>query len=134
MSLNNQFLGQVAEFVKIAIDLNEHQQDELLSLKKQAMITELNRDRFRMALQKTADALYSSDFLTDESEKRTFINKSAEDPIYVAKFLEKVCQAQDVATIGRPARVTSRYSKQAEVDPVWEKAFGGGAGRDIIDD
>ena len=130
--LHNQFLQQVASFVKIAVDLNEHQQDELLSMKKQAAVDELNHQKYRAALSKAADALYDTDFLTDELEKRTFLKKAAEDPIYVVRFLEKVCEAADVAQIGRPARVAARH-KEAEYDPVMARAFGY-AHRDIVDD
>ena len=131
--LNNQFLHQVASFVKIAVDLNEHQQDELYAMKKQAAIEEINKDKYRAALSKTAEALYSSDFLTDEQEKRTFLKEAAKDPVYVVRFLEKVCEAADVAQIGKPARVAAR-PKEAEYDPVMARAFGYAHGRDIIDD
>ena len=131
--LNNQFLNQVASFIKVAINLNEYQQDELFMMKKQAAIDEINKEKFRAALHKTANALYNSDFLTDEHEKRSFLKQAAEDPVYVVKFLEKVCEAADVAQIGKPARAAAR-PKEAEYDPVIARAFGYASGRDIIDD
>ena len=131
--LNNQFLHNVANFVKIAVDLNEQQQDELYAMKKQAAIEEINKDKYRAALRKTAEALYNADFLTDEQEKRNFLKEAAKDPVYVARYLEKVCEAADVALIGKPARVAAR-PKEAEYDPVMARAFGYNQGRDIIDD
>lgn len=130
--LPNIFLRNVSDFVKIALDLNEQQQDELLAMKKQAAIEEINKTKYRDALYKTADALYDSDFLTDELEKRNFLRKAAEDPVYVVRFLEKVCEAADVAQIGKPARVAAR-PKEAEYDPVMARAFGY-ANNGIIDD
>ena len=131
--MNKQFLSTVAAFVKLAIDNSEQLQDELYSQKKQAAVDELNREKYRVALHKAADALYDSDFLTDEREKRTFLRKAAEDPVYVVRTLEKVCEAADVAQIGKPARVAAR-PKEAEYDPVMAAAFGYDSNRAIIDE
>lgn len=131
--MENKFLLRAAEFIKLAIDVNDDLQDELISQKKAAAIEELNKEKYRTALHKAADALYDSDFLTDEHEKRTFLRKAAEDPVFVVRTLEKVCEAADVAQIGRPARIAAR-PKEAAYDPVMEAAFGIGSRRDIIDD
>ena len=131
--LNDNFLRNVASFVKLAIDQTEQLQDDVLSLKKQATVEEINKEKYRLSLVKAADALYDSDFLSDEHEKRTFLRKAAEDPIYVVRLLEKVCEAADVAQIGKPARVAAR-PKEAEYDPVMAKAFGYNSNNSIIDD
>ena len=131
--LNDKFLQSVTSFVKLAIDQTEQLQDDVLTLKKQAAVEEINKEKYRVALTKAADALYDSDFLTDEHEKRTFLRKAAEDPVYVVRLLEKVCEAADVAQIGKPARVAAR-PKEAEYDPVMAKAFGYNSNSSIIDD
>ena len=132
--MSNNILQLVTSFVKLAIDSNEELQDKLLAQKKAAAIADLDKEKYRYALQKAADALYDTDFLTDETEKKTFLRKAAEDPIYVVRTLEKVCEAADVAQIGRPARVAARPNKEAEYDPVMAAAFGYNSSRGIIDD
>jgi hypothetical protein len=113
----------MAQFVKLAIDETERLEDSVLELRKKEAAESLSKERYEFALRKTADALYNTDFLTDEHEKRTFLRKAAEDPVYVVKFLEKVCEAADVAPIGKPARVAAK-PKEAEYDPVYARAFG----------
>lgn len=131
--MNNNFLTQVAQFVKLAIDSNDELQERLYNQQKQAAVKDLDKEKFRVALHKAADALYDSDFLTDEHEKKMFLKKATEDPIYVVRTLEKVCEAADVAQIGRPARVAAR-PKEAEYDPVMAAAFGYDTAKGIIDD
>lgn len=130
--MNTNILQQIAEFVKLALDNSKDLQHQVYELRKHAAVEELDKAKYKDALKKAADALYDTDFLTDEQEKRTFLKKAAEDPIYVVRFLEKVCEAADVAQIGRPARVAARH-KEAEYDPVMARAFGY-AHRDIVDD
>lgn len=131
--MDNNFLQQAAMFVKLAIEVNEDLQEKLLTKVKEAAVRELDKEKYRVALTKAADALYDSDFLTDEHEKRTFLRKAAEDPVYVLRTLEKVCEAADVAQIGKPARVAAR-PKEAEYDPVYEAAFGYSGSRGIVDE
>jgi hypothetical protein len=131
--MNSNFLQTVASFVKLAIDNSEELQEKLYQQRKEAAIADLNKEKYRVALHKAADALYDSDFLTDEQEKKTFLRKAAEDPVYVVRTLEKVCEAADVAQIGRPARVAAR-PKEAEYDPVMAAAFGYHSNSGIIDD
>ena len=123
MSLSNNLLHKMAQFVKLAIDETEKLEDSVLELRKKEAAEELNKERYEYALRKAAEALYNTDFLTDEHEKRAFLRKAAEDPVYVVKFLEKVCEAADVAPIGKPARVAAK-PKEAEYDPVMARAFG----------
>jgi len=127
------FLTKVAEFIRLSIESNKALQDRVYTQQKQAAIKDLDKEKYKVALNKAADALYDSDFLTDETEKRTFLRKAAEDPVYVVRTLEKVCEAADVAQIGRPARVAAR-PKEAEYDPVMEAAFGHSSNNVIIDD
>ena len=116
------------QFVKLAIDKTQSLEEQLLNLRKKAAAESLNE----FALHKVADALYDTDFLTDDYEKRTFLKKASEDPVYVVRFLEKVCNAADVASIGSPARVAAK-PKEAEYDPVMARAFGWRA-NSIVDD
>lgn len=51
----------------------------------------------------------------------------------MVRTLEKVCEAADIAQIGKPARVAAR-PKEAEYDPVMEIAFGYSGGRGIVDE
>ena len=134
MSLPNNFLSSVASFVKLALDNSEQLQDDIISLKKEAAVAEINKEKYRLALNKAADVLYDADYLTDEHEKRVFIRKCAEDPVYAIRFLEKVASANDVAQIGRPAKVASRKDDDMMNDPVYIKAFGLSHNSSIIDD
>lgn len=113
----------MASFVKLAIDETDRLNDHVIELKKKEAADEIDKARYELALKKAADALYDTDFLTDEYEKKTFLRKAAEDPVYVVRFLEKVCEAADIAPIGKPARVASK-PKEAEYDPVMARAFG----------
>ena len=121
--IDNLVLQKMASFIKLAIDETDRLQDDVLELRKKEAADELSKERYLLALRKTADALYDTDFLTDEHEKRAFLKKATEDPIYVVRFLEKVCEAADIAQIGKPARVAAK-PKEAEYDPVMAKAFG----------
>jgi hypothetical protein len=132
MSLDNNILHLTEQFVKLAIDTQDSLEQQILDLRKKAAAESLDRERYEFALRKAADALYDTDFLTDEYEKRTFLKKAAEDPIYVVRLLEKVCEAADVAPIGKPARVAAK-PKEAEYDPVMARAFGWRA-NSIVDD
>ncbi|NBQ68977.1 MAG: hypothetical protein EBU46_09160, partial [Nitrosomonadaceae bacterium] len=63
-----------------------------------------------------------------------FLKKAKEDVSYLARTLEKVCNAADIALIGKPARVANKQQKEAEYDPVMAKAFGYSANASIIDE
>lgn len=132
-NINESFLTKVAQYIKLSIDSNQLLQERLYQQQKQAAIKDSNKEKYQFALQKAADALYDSDFLSNEAEKRSFLRKAAEDPVYVVRTLEKVCNAADVAQIGSPARVAAR-PKEAEFDPVMAAAFGYDSSRGIIDD
>ena len=132
MNIDNNLLIEVSQFIKLAIDKTTYLEEAVLELRKKEAAESLNQERYEMALRKVADALYDTDFLTDEYEKRAFLKKATEDPIYVARFLEKVCQAADIASIGKPARVAAQ-PKEAAYDPVMARAFGWRT-QNVIDD
>lgn len=141
MDLNKKFLQKVADFVKIAVNEAGHLSDktaeleaEVLQYRKKEAAEAIARDRLDVALKKAADALYDADFITDDIERRNFLKKAREDVSYLARTLEKVCNAADVALIGKPARVANKQQKEAEYDPVMAKAFGFSANASIIDE
>jgi hypothetical protein len=130
--MNNQFLTKVAEFIQLSIDNSHMLQEKLYQQQKVAVVKDLNQEKYRVALQKTADTLYYTDYFSTEQEKQTFLRKAAEDPVYVVRTLEKICEANDVAQLGKPAKVASRINID-EHDPVMEAAFGFKS-RGIIDE
>jgi hypothetical protein len=75
--------------------------------------------------------MYSSDFINDEEEKALFVKKAKEDSAYLAKIVERVCNASDVAYMGKVATVKS--STQSD-DPVIRRAFGYSNGYSLLDD
>jgi hypothetical protein len=85
----------------------------------------LETEQYQQAVIKVANALYDSDldFVTGDFDRRKFIKKAMEDKTYLAKTLEKVCNAADVSLIGKPARVAAN-KKVASNDPVYARAFG----------
>jgi hypothetical protein len=90
---DNKFLQNVASFVKIAssnIKSAEEKvaalEEEVLEYRKKEAAYAIENQRYVAELKKLADALYDSDFLTDDFEKKNFLRKAAEDKIYVARF------------------------------------------------
>ncbi len=120
---NRMFLQKMAEFANVAINEIEHLEDAVLEYRKKEAAEDIRDGRYNLVLEKAAKSLYDTDFITDEFEKRKFLKQAKEDPSYLAKVLIKVCEAADVALIGKPARVAR--SKTADIDdPVMKKAFG----------
>ncbi len=128
------FLQKVAEFTKLAIDEIGDLKQEIINFRKQAAANDIREARLTVALEKAADALYKSDFITDSYERREFLKRAREDSSYLARTIEKLCDAADVAPIGHAARVTK--PKQAdEYDPVMARAFGTGrSGSYLLDE
>jgi competence transcription factor ComK len=83
------------------------------------------------ALKKAAEAMYSADFINDEDEKTLFVKKASHDPVYLAKIVERVCNAADVAYMGKSATVKS--SNQSD-DPVLRRAFGYDSSYSLLDE
>jgi hypothetical protein len=130
--MTKEALHKVEEFVKVALA-------EISDLSKQVNVykTKEAADAYRQdkeldtALKKAAEAMYSSDFITDEDEKALFVKKAKEDSKYLARIVERVCNAADVSYMGKSASVKS--STQSE-DPVVRRAFGYDATYSLLDE
>jgi len=124
---NEIFLLKVAEFTKLAVE-ELHDLEDRVSLltKKEAQLkrAEANRvSKLEKVVKEAANALYDSDFITDDQERREFLKLAKEDPSYLAETLIKVCRAADVSLLGSPSKVTVKRSMD-ERDPVMVRAFG----------
>jgi hypothetical protein len=131
--MNPKLLEKVAGFIKLAINQTGELEADNLALRKKLACEAIDQEKYELALHKTADALYDSDFITDETEKKTFLRKAAEDPVYVVRFLEKVCEQADVAQMGKPARIKA-VDKEASLDPVMMRAFGYHSAAGLVDE
>jgi FtsZ-binding cell division protein ZapB len=131
--MNKEFLDQVESFVKVAMDEISILRAQLSELEeKKASEIEERDEELTHALKKAANALYDSDFISDEYDKRKFVKKAKEDPTYLATVIEKVCQAADVSTFGSVANVKTAGDQQN--DPVMRKAFGYDSNYNLLDD
>mgnify|MGYP000966961232 CR=1 FL=1 len=130
MSKNNEnietnLLLKFAEFTKLVLkEIRSLREENAFHMKKQASADE-EKARYQESVIKVANALYNSDleFVTGDFDRRKFIKRAMEDPSYMARTLEKVCNAADVSLIGKPARVAAN-KKVANYDPVYVRAFG----------
>jgi FtsZ-binding cell division protein ZapB len=115
-------LHKIENFVKVALDEIAYLNNSLkeLSEKKAQQLSAYNNS-LNTSLEKAAEALYSADFIMDEEEKQAFVKKAKEDVNYLAKTLERVCKASDVAYLGKVASVKSSVPSE---DPVMKRAFG----------
>lgn len=130
--MTKEALHKIENFVKIALHEISSLKDEVKSLKgKEAAEIQKQDKALDQALKKAAEAMYSSDFINDEDEKALFVKKAKEDSKYLARIVEKVCNAADVAYMGKSASVKS--STQTE-DPVMRRAFGYDANYSLLDD
>lgn len=130
---NKLFLYKMAEFANVAINEIDQLEESLLEFRKQAAADQLVESKYAVSLEKAAKALYDTDFLTDDIEKRRFLKEAKADPSYLAKVLIKVCEAADVAQIGYPARVAKVKAAEIEDDPVMRRAFGTGSSNFLED-
>ena len=130
--MTKQALAKIETFVKTALseisDLKEQVKD--YQTKQTAEEIKKNRD-FEQALKKAAEAMYSADFINDEDEKSLFVKKAKENVVYLANIVERVCNASDVAYMGKAANVKS--SNQFE-DPVMRRAFGYDSNYSLLDE
>lgn len=117
------FLQSVSGFVKLAISEIDDLKSEILGFRKQAAEEVYREQKLNVAIEKAANALYKSDFITDSYERKEFLKRAKEDPSYLASTIEKLCDAADVISIGSPARVT-KPKEAEEYDPVMARAFG----------
>lgn len=120
--MTKEALHKVEEFVKVALhEINDLRQ-QLAAQTTKVASEELKRDKeLESALKKAAEAMYNSDFINDEEEKSLFVKKAKEDSKYLARVVERVCNAADVAYMGKTAKVKSSNHSD---DPVVRRAFG----------
>ena len=126
--MTKQALAKIEDFVKVALDEISELSDKVAELENSKVSADKELDK---ALKKAAEAMYSSDFINDEEEKLTFMKKAKEDPKYLAKIVERVCQAADVAYMGKTATV--KASNHTE-DPVLRRAFGYDQNYSLLED
>jgi hypothetical protein len=131
--MNNEITNKFEEFVKVALEEISELKQQLSSLNKKAAEEKDSRDEeFEHALKKASSALYDSDFINDEHDKRRFIKKAKEDHKYLAEVIQKICQASDVSAFGSVANVKTAGDLQD--DPVMRKAFGYDVNYNLLDE
>lgn len=126
IEVDEQFLLKFAEFTRVVLgEIKSLREQVSYHMSKQAS-ADATREEYQKAVMKVAEALYNSDldFVTGDFDRRKFIKRAMEDPSYIARTLEKVCNASDVSLIGKPARVAATNKKLASYDPVYHRAFG----------
>jgi len=129
--MTKQALHKIEEFVKVALAEITDLQHKLTSIQVKQAADLAQEDReLDAVLKKAAEAMYNSDFINDEEEKSLFVKKAKEDSKYLAQVVERVCNAADVAYMGKVATVKS--STQSE-DPVMRRAFGLGGNYNLLD-
>ena len=130
--MTKEALHKVEEFVKVALaEISDLSKQVNVYKTKEAAATYRQDKELDTALKKAAEAMYSSDFITDEDEKALFVKKAKEDSKYLARIVERVCNAADVSYMGKSASVKS--STQSE-DPVVRRAFGYDATYSLLDE
>ena len=130
--MTKEALYKVETFVKVALDKISNLEHQVATLQTKAAEQTVRQDKeLDQALKKAAEAMYSSDFINDEDEKALFVKKAKEDSKYLAKIVERVCNAADVSYMGKAATVKS--SSQTE-DPVIRRAFGYGGDYSLLDE
>lgn len=129
--MTKQALHKIEEFVKVALSEISELQNKLsyLQVKQATDLAQQDRE-LDNALKKAAEAMYSSDFINDEDEKAMFVKKAKEDSKYLAQVIERVCNAADVAYMGKVATVKSSIQSD---DPVMRRAFGNGGSYSLLD-
>jgi hypothetical protein len=131
--MNKEITAKFEEFVKIALEEIDELKAQLNSTnEKSANEKELRDEAFDHALKQAATALYDSDFINDEYDKRRFVKKAKEDHKYLAEVIQKVCQAADVAAFGSVANV--KTAGDAGDDPVMRRAFGYDVNYNLMDE
>ena len=130
--MTKQALHKIESFVKVALSEISDLQNQVNVLQtKQAEAQDKQDKELDSALKKAAEAMYSSDFINDEDEKRAFVKKAKEDSTYLAKVVERVCNAADVAYMGKSANIKSSIPSE---DPVMRRAFGYGGSYSLLED
>lgn len=123
----------IEDFVKVALSEIENLKKDLeLQKNKEASLQEKETRDFHSSLKAAAQALYDSDFITDEYDKKKFVKKAKEDPKYLSTVIQKICQASDVAAFGEVASV--KTAGDTADDPVMRKAFGYDVNYNLLDE
>jgi formate-dependent nitrite reductase cytochrome c552 subunit len=130
--MTKEALHKIENFVKVALSEISNLKGQVEEFQtKQAEEVSRKDKELDQALKKAAEAMYSADFINDEDEKSLFVKKAKEDSKYLARIVEKVCNAADVAYMGKSASVKS--SNQTD-DPVMRRAFGYDVNYSLLDD
>lgn len=130
--MTKQALFKIENFVKVALSEISDLKNEVAALQNEKISSSINEDReLDTFLRKAAEAMYNSDFINDEEEKQAFVKKAKEDSKYLAKVIERVCNAADVAYMGKVATVKSSTPSD---DPVMRRAFGYSGNYDLLED
>ena len=130
--MTKEALHKIENFVKVALEEIESLNKQVTNYKIKEAEESLRQDKeLEVALKKAAEAMYNSDFITDEDEKSLFVKKAKEDSKYLAKIVERVCNAADVSYMGKSASV--KASTQSD-DPVVRRAFGYDATYSLLDE
>lgn len=131
--MNKEIVTKFEDFVKTALAEIGDLKQQLTNLnEKTANALELRNEEFEHSLKQAATALYDSDFINDEYDKRRFIKKAKEDHKYLAEVIQKICQASDVAAFGSVASV--KTAGDVSDDPVMRKAFGYDVNYNLLDE
>lgn len=131
--MNKEVTTKFEEFVKTALEEIADLKQQLSTLNEKVAAEQEARDEeFEHSLKKAASALYDSDFINDEYDKRRFIKKAKEDHKYLAEVIQKICQASDVSAFGSVANVKTAGDLQD--DPVMRKAFGYDVNYNLLDE
>jgi hypothetical protein len=130
--MTKEALHKIEKFVKVALSEIDELKQQLYTFQSKEASEKLQNDKeLDNALKKAAEAMYNSDFINDEDEKALFVKKAREDAKYLAKIVERVCNAADVSYMGKSASVKS--SQQSD-DPVLRRAFGYDSNYSLLDD
>jgi hypothetical protein len=123
----------IERFVKIALDEISELQTQLSSIQQKQAAAEIEKqEELNASLKEAAQALYDSDFISDEYEKKKFMKRAAEDPCYLSSVIKKICQAADVSSFGSVAQVKTAGDNGD--DPVMRKAFGYDVNYNLLDE
>ena len=130
--MTKQALHKIETFVKVALSEISELQQKVTELQTKQASQSANLDSaLDNALKKAAEAMYNSDFINDEDEKKAFVKKAKEDSLYLAKVVERVCNAADVAYMGKSASIKASTPSE---DPVMRRAFGYGDSYMLLED
>jgi len=131
--MNPKTAALIEDFVKVALsEIDRLKKDLELQKNKEASLREEENRNFCNSLKSAAQALYDSDFITDEYDKKKFVKKAQEDPKYLATVIQKICQASDVSGFGEVASVKTAGDNSD--DPVMRKAFGYDVNYNLLDE